>query len=57
MPILEAKGNEFAQQVVLRMPDGTTAAITNVYLPPYKSHKDRGGDEHQAREEVTKMVT
>ena len=57
LPILEAKGNEFAQQVVLRMPDGTTAAITNVYLPPYKSHKDRGGDEHQAREEVTKMVT
>ena len=50
LPILQYQGNEYAQQVVLRLPDGTTAAITNVYLPPYSSLRKREVDEHYARE-------
>ena len=35
LKVLQYTGNEYAQQVVLGLPDGQRAAITNVYLPPY----------------------
>lgn len=50
------KGNEYAQQLTIGLPDGTQLVITNVYMPPTDSLNRRGIDEEEGRAEVEAIV-
>ena len=55
-PLLAEKGNEYAQQVQLGLPDGQKAVINNVYLPPYEALRRRNVNEVGAKEAVAAIV-
>ena len=57
LTVLSETGNEYAQQVLLKLPDGKTATINNVYLPPACSLRKRKIPEEKARSAVLDIVT
>ena len=57
LKILAEKGNEYAQQVQLGLPDGTRATISNVYLPPRPSLDRRHISNAEARAAVADILT
>ncbi len=50
-------GNEYAQQVQQRLPDGSRATINNVYLPPYDSLRKRQVCHDEAKDAVSTVLT
>ncbi len=50
-------GNEYAQQVQLRLPDGSRATVNNVYLPPYNSLRKRQLCQEVAKAAVHDILT
>ena len=56
-PIHSYKGNEYAQQVQLGLPDGQKATISNVYLPPHDSLRRRHIEVDAAKGQVEEVLS